>query len=358
MSIEVELLTPSQEACYENLIQAVEYSLLYSSLKYRNFLKRILGNSQDLYLVAYESGRMVGAIPSFVKYNSNYGNILNSLPFYGSNGGMIVSPKAIDSKAVKQSLLDAFHSLAVENSVISSTLISNPLNADIEFYETYSRYTLQDERIGQVISLPNRWSTEIELQNALMGMFHQKTRNAVRKAQKSQLIVRHSNSLEALQSLASLHQQNMIAVGGLPKPWSVFMSIREIFTYDQDYRVYLAEKDGIIIAALLIFFYHRTAEYYTPATCTDFRIYQPMSLLVYEAMQEAARRGCKYWNWGGTWLTQSGVYLFKSRWGTQDLPYYYYICEYQKSGHLRQLTAKEIANEYLYFYVLPFKILK
>ena len=83
-----------------------------------------------------------------------------------------------------------------------------------------------------------------------------------------------------------------------------------------------------------------------------------MSLLIYEAMQEAARRGCRYWNWGGTWLTQDGVYFFKSRWGTEDRPYYYYISEHEGAESLRNLTKEEIIENYPYFYVLPFNILR
>lgn len=357
MSIQIDLLTEDQEGFYEELLKSVEHSLLYASLAYRNFLKRILVGSQEFYLVAYESGHMVGALPSFIKQNATYGNVLNSLPFYGSNGGVIVAPEASDREAVKLSLMRAFHALAAENSVVVSTLISNPLDVDVGFYGAHSQYTLRDERIGQVTPLPTGWRDDSKLQDALMDMFHKKTRNSIRKAQKSNLVVYHSGSMEAMQMVANLHQQNIEAIGGLPKPWSVFTAIRETFNYDRDYRVYLAEKDGAVIAALLVFFYNRTAEYFTPATLAAFRVYQPMSMLVYEAMQEAALRGCRYWNWGGTWLTQRGVYHFKAGWGTQDMRYFYYVREYERSFHLRHLTANEILANYPYFYVLPFKVL-
>ncbi len=158
--------------------------------------------------------------------------------------------------------------------------------------------------------------------------------------------------------MSDLHRQNMEAMGGLAKSWSVFEAIRDIFTYDKHYRVYMAEKDGLVIARLLVFYYGKVAEYFTPASLDSYRVYQPMSLLIYEAMQEAARRGCRYWNWGGTWLTQDGVYFFKSRWGTEDRPYYYYISEHEGAESLRNLTKEEIIENYPYFYVLPFNILR
>jgi Acetyltransferase (GNAT) domain len=353
MSVRVELLSRDTEGSYAEFLNSFDYTLLYTSLAYRNFLKRILTESQDFYLVAFESEQIVGALPCFIK-NSSYGNVLNSLPFYGSNGGVIVSPQASDKEAVKISLIRELYSLASEKSVVVSTIVSNPLNADPEFYEAHTHYTLRDQRIGQITLLSN----VLRGQNPLIENFHPKTRNSIRKAQKSGISVEHSESKEAIEMLATVHRQNIEAIGGRFKSIDVFMAIRESFAYDQDYRVYIARKDGIEIAALLVFFHNRTTEYFTPAIVATHRVYQPMSLLIYEAMQEAVRRGCCYWNWGGTWLTQDGVYQFKSRWGTQDMAYHYYIREHEKDHAIRKLSRDTLLAEYPNFFVVPFDFLE
>lgn len=358
MSVMIEKLKEGQADEYEYLLSSVETSLLYSSFKYRCFLLRILDNSEPIYLVAREGEHLIGGLPLFIRYNARYGNILNSLPFYGSNGGIIVSSRATDQQSVKQALLDAHHELAVEKDVLISTLITNPLEDGVEFYEKNFKHTLRDERIGQITFLPTGCRPGVELQEKLMGLFHPKTRNSIRKAQRSGLEVYHSDSLSHFQCLANMHRQNIEAIGGLAKPWSIFKAIRDTFTYDQDYQVYIAQKDGQVMAALLVFYFNKTAEYYTPATLEAYRVYQPMSLLVYEAMQEAVRRGCKHWNWGGTWLTQSGVYHFKSRWGTKDIRYFYYIREYGQPNPLRSLATQKLLEEFPYFYVLPFQVLQ
>jgi len=357
MNITLEMLKEDQADEYEQLLRSVDTSLLYASFKYRSFLQRVLLNSEPLYLVAREGGHLVGALPGFIRYNATYGNILNSLPFYGSNGGVILSSSAKAGQIVKDVLLQAFHELANQKKAVVSTLITSPLEEKVDSYETHFNPVLRDERIGQFTPLPRNWDGEEDLGEKLMNLFHQKTRNSIRKAQKSHLVISHSNSLVALQKLADLHRQNIEAMGGLSKPWPVFEAIRNSFAYDLDYRVYLAEKEGEMIAALLVFFYNRSAEYFTPAVHEEHRILQPMSLLVFEAMQEAARRGCFFWNWGGTWLTQDGVYRFKSRWGTENRRYFYYIREYVKPCPLRALSPQEILAQYPYFYVLPFKVL-
>jgi lipid II:glycine glycyltransferase (peptidoglycan interpeptide bridge formation enzyme) len=294
----------------------------------------------------------------FICYNARYGNILNSLPFYGSNGGIILSQKMKECKDVKLALLHGFHQLAKEKKALVSTLITNPLENEADFYEAHFHHILRDERIGQITPLPRNWQSKEDLREKLMDLFHQKTRNSIRKAQKSHLTVSHSDSLDSLQKLSALHRQNIEAMGGLAKPWDVFETIHNTFAYDQDYRIYSAEMEGKMIAALLVFFYNRTAEYFTPAIHEDYRVFQPMSLLIFEAMQEATRRGCFFWNWGGTWLTQKGVYHFKSRWGTEDKPYFYYIREYDLPNALHTLSAEEIVRAYPYFYVFPFNRLE
>jgi hypothetical protein len=72
-------------------------------------------------------------------------------------------------------------------------------------------------------------------------------------------------------------------------------------------------------------------------------------------MVDAAKRGFEWWNWGGTWRSQKGVYGFKKRWGTGEFPYYYYTRVYDQK--LLQCSKEEIIREYPYFYVVPFDVL-
>ena len=261
MSIEVELLTTGREAQYEALLHSVDSSLLYASLAYRGFLRAVLADSSDRYLIAIDDGEVVGGLPCFVKYNAACGNVLNSLPFYGSNGAITVAAGAADPVAVKSALMDAFFSLAIEEEVVASTIISNPLQNEEEFFRAHADTFLCDARVGQITPMLSLDShDEGRIEEKLMASFHQKTRNAIRKGQKSEITVRHSSAPSALNALAEIHRQNMEAINRPAKPASVFQAIRENFNYDQHYRVYLAEKNGTIIAALLVFFYHRTAE--------------------------------------------------------------------------------------------------
>ena len=51
-----------------------------------------------------------------------------------------------------------------------------------------------------------------------------------------------------------------------------------------------------------------------------------MSLIIFEAMKDAIKRGQRNWNWGGTWLSQKASMTLK-KWGI-DYPYHYFIKVY------------------------------
>ena len=228
MGIRIERLTDEREEVYEAFLHSLETSLLYHSVRYRNFLRSILDDSEDCYLLAYEGKDLVGALPAFVKKNETYGSVINSLPFYGSNGSVLISPVCEHPDDVKKELLEAFDRLAKEYGALTSTLITNPLEPGA-ISESEIAHTWRDERIGQITPLPAYDGNNDHLSEALMSRFHKKTRNSIRKAAKSGFAVSHSGSLEAMKRLGLLHRKNLERIGGLYKPESVFMAIRETF---------------------------------------------------------------------------------------------------------------------------------
>lgn len=336
---------------YEKLVLRVPESLLYMSIKYRNFLVRILPGSKPVYFIARSGRETVGVLPTFVSRNGVHGCVINSLPFYGSHGGILAAPDIRNPFGVRAALLEAWTALAEEERASASTMISSPFDGDS--IQDAVPHDYADYRIGQITPLPANADDDYELREALFARLHQKTRNAIRKAEKSGVVISHSNDMETLRQLASLHQENMKRFGGRSKSWQVFSAIREGFEYDTDYRVYVATFRGSVVAVLLVFFFNRTAEYFTPATHENARVYQPMSLLVFHAMIDAIRRGCTNWNWGGTWATQTGVYRFKSRWGSVDRTYNYFTRLYDP--HVLRLSPEVLLTAFPNFYVIPFK---
>ncbi len=346
MRLRIEILTDEMEHHYTQFLLTHPSTLLYVSNKYRKLLHLFL-KAQNYYFIALdENDRIVGALPSFLHCTQKDGNVLNSLPFYGSNGGIMEFNNNVE---VKRLLINEFNAFAQNNNCVSKTIVTSPFETDIEFYNKQLDYTFLDKRLGQITKLPlSNYSDDAQL----MGIFHSKTRNLVRKAQKSAFVVSKEKTNTTIEFVHTTHERNIQELGGKPKPKSFFDLIEQLFTYGEDYRIYTALKDGCPVAALLVFYFNKTVEYFTPVVVQEFRALQPLSLLIFEAMKDAIQLNFTWWNWGGTWLTQDGVYHFKSRWGTLDFPYYYFTKIYDTT--IIHHTKDYFLNTYPYFYVLPF----
>lgn len=354
MAIEIKTLNLDTEDDYRKFLLDAPAAMFNHSLKYRKLLRQVLIDAEDHYLLAYEAGELTAALPLFIKQGP-LGPVVNSLPFYGSHGGLVSKPNS--SEFIKQALLGAFTDFCANRKAICSTLIESPIELDKEIYINYPADYF-DERIGQITTLPENGEYP-EVEDNLMSLYHQKTRNMVRKGLKSGFLVSHSGFENTLKALHALHEENIRNIGGIAKPWAIFAAISDVFEYDEDYRIYTATYDDEIVCALLVFYFKGMVEYFTPATLEYFRSHQPLSLLIFTAMRDAVvERRAKYWNWGGTWLSQDGVYQFKSRWGTTDYPYRYHVRACQGRSYFYGKSKADLLNNYPYFYTVPFSALE
>lgn len=329
--ISIEKLSSANASAYEAFLRGSGGAMFYHSLKHIEFLKAFTNSEQETVL-AIEGEKVVGCLPMLAK-NGKYGKVLNSLPFYGSHGAILS-----DSIQGKEALEGYLHK--IKDQFLSSVFIMNPFHAD----ESANYGVKVDERIGQITYLPS----DVD---QLISIFHFKTRNMVRKGEKSGADVKISNT--DFDFLYETHAENMSKIGGKPKPREFFHLIPKFFEAEKDFNIFTAELNGTKIAALLVFYFKDTVEYYTPVIVNEYRDSQVLSFIIYRVMLDAISKGFKVWNWGGTWKTQEGVYRFKSRWGAQDKHYNYYM-SYQ--NELFKHPLKDLTPEYPWFYIGPYSM--
>lgn len=301
-------------------------SLFYANPRFVALVARQL-DARASWLTARRGERLVGLLP-FLTKPGPLGDVRNSLAYYGSNGGVI---QAEPDQEAWLALVRAFYAA----SACSATLIANPLQGDDEFYERHSGYTDRDERISQISHLPT-----MQLQDP-------RPRN-LRHARRLGVEVQETRALDFL---VEWHEENLRALGGKPKSRSFFQAVQAELE-PGDWRVFEGRWEGRPVAALLVFYFNRTVEYYTPVLIPEHRSTQALSLVIWEAMQEALSRGYEYWNWGGTWLSQRGVYDFKRKWGAREARYGYYTKV--SDDTVRNRPREYLLSHYPGFFVVPF----
>lgn len=343
MELKISILDEVGKEEYEKYILQKENSLIYVSVKYQKLLEELL-NDKSYYLVAKENECIMGVLPCFLRENNKYGNILNSLPFYGSTGSIIC-----DNQRIREKLLMAYYQLSKDFHCVASTMITSPFEKDIAWYKKNIEPQFIDERIGQITFFPAGDEGESE---RLWHAIDAKNRNSIKKAKKSGVVVEIDNSSKSIDFLYKCHMEGMEKIGGLAKKKKFFDLIEKIFNQGTEYNIYTAKLDGKRISSCLLLYYNGTVEYFVPITAEGYRTYQPLSLIIFEAMKDAMLKGFKRWNWGGTWLTQKGVYDFKRKWGTTDLAYYYFVNIFDKT--ILKVDKEDILTEYENYFVYPF----
>ena len=335
--MEINILTSNSLDEYENFISQDPNTLLYHSKKYINFVSELLKCPKMIFLAIDKNKNIVAALPLIFK-EGKYGKVYNSLPYYGSNGGITSNRNDATFALIKE-----LNKLSKLSDTASITIVENPLS-DIKY--TNFNFNLIDTRIGQFTMLPKDLSDE----NELLKLFHGKTRNVIRKANKSDLEFFIDNN--EFEFIRKTHKENMQSIGGLSKQDEFFKMIPRKFISDQDYKIYIAKYKNKPIAGLLLFYYNQTVEYFTPVIKNEFREKQALSGLIFKAMLDAIQFNFRIWNWGGTWLSQEGVFRFKNRWNANNIEYKYLTNLSNKD--ILKLSKEELLDQYKNFYVCPF----
>lgn len=338
---EIHLLTNEFAEAYDLWLSNHEASMFYHTRRYIKMISALTGGQEQIFVAFDKNKSILGVLP-VMSHDGSFGIVYNSLAFYGSHGGVLAQ-----SKDVAERLMAHWNGLIQSSSCASATLIEN-IGDESAFLGGIVHH-ITDERIGQIT--PIAYTEDHD--DKLMASYHSKTRNMVRKSQKQNFSISVEN--DAVEFLYDTHVANLKSIGGLAKDRQFFDLFPSLFVAGNDYKIWVARDNGTPVAALLLFYYKGTVEYFTPVIVDEYRDRQPLSLLIYESMCDASRSGYSRWNWGGTWASQDGVYLFKKRWGAADRPYRYYT--HIGNQDVYNATSTELLTQYPGFFVIPFRCL-
>ena len=186
----------------------------------------------------------------------------------------------------------------------------------------------------------------------MWGDFEQRTRRAIRKAEKNAITIKTNFTKLDMEEFHRLHKADIEQKGGVAKSKKFFESLENTFERGSDFDIFLAYEQEAI--AFLLVFYHKSfTEYYMPAYRTDFKNLQPTSLLIWESIKKSILKNCKYYNFGGTCKNQQELYKFKRGWGSKDYSYRYFIK--RDLEKLKEIGLEKVKENFEGFYVTAYK---
>jgi hypothetical protein len=338
--ISVDVLSPGDGAEYDEFVRGHPAALVYHSSAYRDFLKELLA-CEEQYLVARVDGRIEGVLPLLWTSSAPLGRVYNSLPYFGSTGGILAA-----TSAAADALATAYGELATAEATCAATVVENPFAGPTPTLP----HTHVDRRLAQFTRLP---SCAARPEDELLAAVEPSARRNVRKALANGISV--ENDPSAIGRLRALHELNMGELGGPAKSGAFFDLVTRRLEPARDFDLYVARKDGAMVAGLLVWYFNRTVEYVVPAIDPAFRSDQPLAAILFTAMTAAASRGFERWNWGGTHLGMRTLYRFKRKWAAEAREYRYLV--HVAEPRVLEHTPDELSASFGHFYVVPFSSL-
>lgn len=323
---------------YDLFLKSVN-STFFNSSKFLHLLENSL-EAENYFIQVKEGEQIKGILPFFVK-SSKFGKVVNSLPFFGSYGGVIS-----EEPQVAKIMLDELNRFNQENNVLSSVIIENPFSSIQGIYEKYFKYNTIDARQTQCTIL-NKQESE------LFQTFEKRVRWSIKKSEKNNVkIKKEPLSTKIISDFFNLHKKNMQSKNGQFKEQSFFELIKKIFKVGNEYDVFVGYYDEIPISFLLVFYYKNFSEYYIPEQNPNFKNLQSASKLIWESMKESIKKKITHYNFGGTPKDNQTLYRFKRGWNAEDYDYKYYI--FRDIGKILEIDLEELKKLYQYFYILPY----
>jgi hypothetical protein len=341
--VKIELLNDSHDPeCIAFLDQLGESNpsiLGYHYPIYRDMFCHI-GVGTPFYWGARVGSQLVGLLPGFLR-KADCGLSYCSLPFFGPNAGVICASDE-GSGRIHSALLAA----------VLDYMGSQPDALTASFYTPFlfDRYEFYAELMPKAIVVQKR-TQYLRLQNSTSGS---KIRYDVSKAERQGVTVSTELSVERIETLYEIYGQNCLDYGIPLKPKAAIEFLLTRGIQSGRVRCYLSFHEAALVAGLVIILGPRTVSYYLPCASVRGRSLQAGTLLIDWAMNEARRRGFQFWNWESSPSRDSGVYRFKSKWGSLEGKYRIYIRSFASIEKLREIGAAGLSVHFPFFFVYPF----
>jgi lipid II:glycine glycyltransferase (peptidoglycan interpeptide bridge formation enzyme) len=158
----------------------------------------------------------------------------------------------------------------------------------------------------------------------LWNSLDKKTRNSVRKAQKSELDIEDVKEPKQLKEYYMLYLKTQKRLGSPPHSFKLFQNLFSTFSSGQKMRMILAKHNGVPIAGIIIFSQVDTVFWWNNVSDAEHRSLNPTNLLLWKTMKWAAENGYKTMDLGRT-RKPSTIYNFKRGWGGEEKPLKDYV---------------------------------
>lgn len=235
----------------------------------------------------FENDNLIG-ICLLIKYPSRFGNYL-----YTPRGPILSwkNWKEFDC------LINKIKEIAKEENAIF--IKADPLlPAEEPIYDEFKKRKFVSAET--FIQVEDAWLLPLDkTEEELLGDMRKTTRYLIRAEEKQGVRIEQSNRDEDARKFVDLLYSTATRKGFINHPKDYYLKQFEILSPDNQEKIFIAKKDGKTQAMAIISFYGEGACYLHGASLPAEKGSSVGYLLQWEAIKEAKRRNCKYYNFWG-----------------------------------------------------------
>jgi len=292
---------------------------IYQTLYWKELIEDSFGH-KSLYLLAKNSNQIVDILPMFLIAKPILGKKLISTPYEACYGGY-TSDSLETRKALAKTAIHLAEKIGVKYLEIRNFKRLNEL-----------------EEMGFITRNPFIYSiVPLRYTEENWKMLSKNHRRNVRLAQKRGVIVEKAIQLDQIKVFYCILVENYKNFGTPIFPWKFLENIWKYLASKGLATLLLAKHNGQIIGGHLLLHSHDTLISKYSACRRQFLKLYPFYALYWEAIRVGIEKNLSFFNLGATHKENIGLMEFKTRWGAENYPVYFYY--YPVKGKIPKLES-------------------
>ena len=291
-------LTPQNQDKWDAILRECPDTTAFQSLAWRDALANAFSQLIPTYLLINQDDSVIGGLPGFVFQPIPGIRLWHSMPWNLFGGIHLIGSGQINPEPLIRSI--ETEAAAKGWCEIRWTLTPNRTATDGDFFADmgYSRtdhFTHLLKTKGDVESL---WHA-----------YNKRVRGAVRKAEKSGVIVTDTDSEEALSTFYDMYLMTVKRLGGTPKPQVLMRTL----LHRKIAKLAIATHRGTMIAGLFYLRFNKTVTLWCEASVPAFLKYRPNNAIFHHIITQACHEQYEWVDFGASPPENTGLIAHKEQ---------------------------------------------
>lgn len=308
LDTKVIAIDPMKDSRWDAFVMTHQHGTIYHHSIWKELIQRTYGYTSYFLMLEDLQKNILGILPLFHVRSWLTGNRLVSIPFAHACGPLAYSSESVGKLvdyAVRYARDEKSDYLEIRTQGNTAALSSS----DLVKHSYFSSFVLQ-------------LNTD---PLSLWPKFGKKSiQYSIKKAQKSDISIVSAESFHELEAFYELNLKTRRKHGMPPQPFSFFENLWTLLGMEGMAKVLMAEHKGEYIAGIMWFAFKDTIIYMYNVSEQEYLHLCPNHLLLWEAIQWACRSGYRLFDFGRTSPDNQGLWNFKRRWGTNEVPITHY----------------------------------